>query len=411
MDIIAGASNGLEGSVTPNMNNDYQPQDYNDEDYDHQVGSSTYSKNMGYAQGRGDNVKVELIKSLPKNGISIDSDNISVNPYIIDTGGVTDDEDGHLTNPGQVALVKMRVCWVDAEETVTPGIIENFLRCMGEVSVQVNYSDTSKDHVCNQATFKIFANGEQLTRSKFGFKKDSMGDSVSEFADLNNGTDDGIVLGRDDGIKGGTRYNEFDLTSGELMKILSVEKLREFKGKLQIEAECVKPKTIKHKKEWDDRRQYIYTYEDNTGNIKNFPDSFVYKKNDKNIRAYIYSKKGPPKLYEMGLFLKNKVGVSDLQKFSNKRQYMGDIVKYVNKQIQSKKGSITPVKNVEYGKREGCHEGVASIHVLQNNKEVDMAMVTTPRWVDGTEHKLGKPLEACNSQWIEVVNASKLIPR
>ena len=406
MDIIAGASNGLEGSVTPNMNNDYQPQDYNDEDYDHKVGSSTYSKNMGYAQGRGDNVKVELIKSLPKNGISIDSDNISVTPYIIDTGGVTDDEDGHLTNPGQVALVKMRVCWVDAEETVTPGLIEEFLRCMGNVSVQVNY-EGKPTHSCNAATFKIFANGEQLTRSKFGLKDGALKNSESEFADLNNGSGDGKVLGRKNGNQAGNRYNEFELSSGELMKILSVEKLREFKGKLQIEAECVKPKTVRNKAQWDDDRKYVYTYEDNEGNVKEFPYSFIATRKEKAKRYFNYTNSGDPKLYEMGLYLKYIVNLPSFEKYGKRKE---DMIKYVKKNIRSRKGIITRIKN-EYLGREGCHKGVATIHVLQNGKPVDFALVSTPKWVDGNEHKLGEPLEACNSQWVKVVNASKLIPR
>ena len=248
MDIIAGASNSISGSITPTMDNNYKPLSITkgspeDLKYKHKIGSDRHTQNMGYAKGRGEGVRDGLISSFDKiEGFNMKPDNITITNHIIDTGGKIDkdrNESSHA-NPGQVVLVWMKVCWVNTETFKKERIVEKFKRCMGDLSVQVNYIDDG-EHTCNHATFKIFANDIPLKRTGFGLDTESTKDDASDFADLNNGGGDaeGEIDNRKKGKGGGTRVNEFKIVGKELGELVTVKNLKKFKGGIQVQAECV----------------------------------------------------------------------------------------------------------------------------------------------------------------------------
>jgi len=424
MDIIAGASNSLNGSVTPTMDNNYNSLNItkgSDEDkkYTHQIGSETYNKNMGYAKGRGEGVRdglLSIFNSGKIKGFGMNPEKIKISNYIIDTGGEIDKNRDSNLNEGQVALVFMKVCWVNTEVTEIPAVIEEFKRCMGGISVQVNYDGTG--HRCNNATFKIFANGVPLKRTGWG-ETSSADDSknVSEYADLNNDSKDHEILNeRPSGVSGGERYNEFKLGGEELGKIVSFDSLREYKGDLQIEAECIET-SGNIRDGWFDKRKKVYYYENEENELTS---SFIYhnkRNNEPNKRVWLYTKDGAIKFNSALLWIVQKYGKELCQKYgcdSNKISGNPSNYRYrieLKKVFEGKdiaKKLLKSKRNINLN-RFGCHKGVASVKIIQNDTPVDTKNVSTPRYADNTKHNLGPIMEACNAKWNQLVDASKKV--
>ena len=405
MDLIAGASNSLNGSVTPTMDNNYNPKKYSDEGYTHKNNSETWKKNLQYAIGRGNAVAEELKKSLPKEGINITEEGIKVTPFIIDTGGVIDGAKGHLPNNGQVVRVWMKVCWEKTETTRTPALIEEFKRCMGGITVEVNYEGTG--HKCNHATFKIFANGVALKRTGFGTSSGSINPSPSDYADLNNGSKDDLVLNkeRSAGTPGGTRFNQFRIEGEELGKLLTVENLKKFKGDLQIQAECINTPNVTSDL-WSDKRKKLYS-------IDNLLLPPMFNSTRLNRLIYLYGKDGKIKTTSMINWMRENIEEFKDKNTSTIKELLGlsrnanseDIIKKLSR---IKRITSEPNPKIPKGKDSsfGCHKGVAEVNVVQNGREVDTQNVTTPRFADGTIYTLGPVMEACSAKWNQLVKAS-----
>ena len=425
MDIIAGASNSISGSITPTMDNNYKPLNITkgspeDLKYKHKIGSDRYNQNMGYAKGRGEGVRDGLIKAFGViKGFDMKPDNIKITNHIIDTGGEIDKDRNNSShpNPGQVVLVWMEVCWVNTETTIKEPIIEQFKRCMGELAIQVNYIDNG-DHTCNHATFKIFANDIPLKRTGFGVDKETVDDNVGDFADLNNGGGvEGEIDNRPNGSKGGTRVNEFKIVGKELGELVTVDNLKKFKGGIQVQAECVDKSDVVKDTKWTDNRQVIYSI-----NGKEVPPSFITKTN---VIKYLYggaATSGKLKLPEFKKYLMEKIyDVESLKELKKAMGYDGewDIKKAMamlkaNQTLTSKPNpniSKRPNKKLRSGERIktgfGCHKGVAKVKILQNGQEVDTQTAETPRYADGIIYTLGPEMEACNALWSKVVEDSK----
>ena len=329
MDIIAGASNAISGSITPTMDNNYKPLNITkgspeDLKYTHKIGSNTRDvTNMGYAQGRGEGVRDGLIKAFGDiKGFDMKPDNIKITNHIIDTGGKIDKKRNKSShpNPGQVVLVWMKVCWVNTETTIKEPIIEQFKRCMGKLSVQVNYIDNGK-HNCNHATFKIFANDIPLKRTGFGVDTETVSNNPGDFADLNNGGGvEGEIDNRPNGSGGGTRVNEFKIVGKELGELVTVDNLKKFKGGIQVQAECVDKSDIVKDTKWTDNRQVIYSI-----NGKEIPPSFITKTN---VIKYLYgggNSSGKLKGAEFKRYLMEKIyNVESLKELKKAMGYEGE---------------------------------------------------------------------------------------
>ena len=330
MDIIAGASNAISGSITPTMDNNYKPLSITkgspeDLKYTHKIGSDRHTQNMGYAKGRGEGVRDGLISAFDKiEGFNMKPDNITITNHIIDTGGKIDkNRDDSATgypNPGQVVLVWMKVCWVNTETFKKERIVEKFKRCMGDLSVQVNYIDNGK-HTCNHATFKIYANDIPLKRTGFGLDKETVSDKDGDYADLNNGGGvEGEIDNRQKGSVGGTRVNEFKIVGKELGELVTVKNLKKFKGGIQVQAECVDKSDIVTDDKWSDNRQVIYSI-----NGKEIPPSFITKTN---VIKYLYggaATSGKLKGPEFKRYLMEKIyNVESLKELKKAMGYEGE---------------------------------------------------------------------------------------
>ena len=422
MDIIAGASNSLNGSMTPTMDNNYKPLNITkgspeDLKYDHPIDSETYDKNMGYAKGRGEGVRDGLIKAFNSDkikGFKMNSENITISNYIIDTGGKIDIE-STSENKGQVALVWMKVCWVNTETTIKEPIVEQLKRCMGDLSVQVNYYK-GKNHHCNHAAFKIFVNNIPLKRTGFGLDTETVTNNASEYADLNNGVDaDGAVGNRDDGSAGGTRVNEFKLGGEGLGQLVTIKNLKQFKGGVQVQAECADMSDIVTDLNWSDNRQLLYSFNNET-----IPPTFINNANEK--KTMYNSEAGTISKSVLLMYLRVKYKVETNVELSEKLEIESS--SSFNKMFDtiSSNGMLTSKANPKLSMRKnkklmngnrvktafGCHKGVAVIKVLHNGKEVDVnENVSTPRYADGNIYTLGPEMEACNALWSKVVEDSK----
>jgi len=416
MDIIAGASNSLNGSVTPTMDNNYKPLNItkgsaDDKKYKFTIGTDTYNKNMGYAKSRGEGVKNGLIKAFSTiNGFDMSGDKIKISNHIIDTGGKID-KDSSSPNEGQVALVFMKVCWVNTTQTRVPAVVEQFKRCMGGLTVQVNYDGTG--HRCNNGTFKIFANGIHLERTGWGTSKGNISASKSEYADLNNGSKNNEILNQRALIPVGSQvFNEFKIEGKELGGLVTLDNLKKYKGGLQITAECIKTGG-KTNEQWFDQRSQIWYY----GSKDNLlPAQYIRKKDGKTKTSY--TQKGELNgggvywlMQNHGMEICKKLECSDFD--PNKKYTDSQLLTRIRKEYGKNTTSVQVMeKLMDYidnpnEKRFGCHKGVASIQILQNNSPVDTQTVTTPRYADKVQYTLGPEMEACNALWSKVVDDSK----
>tara|TARA_R100001509_G_scaffold164628_1_gene142952 strand:+ start:1001 stop:2650 length:1650 start_codon:yes stop_codon:yes gene_type:complete len=418
MDIIAGASNSISGSITPTMDNNYKPLNITkgspeDLKYKHKIGSDKYNQNMGYAKGRGEGVRDGLIKAFSKiDGFDMDGDKIKISNHIIDTGGKID-KDSSSPNEGQVVLVFMKVCWVNTTETRVPAVVEQFKRCMGGLSVQVNYSDTSKGHKCNNGTFKIFANGIHLERTGWGTNSNNISASKSEYADLNNGSKNDEILDERGEIPiGSTVFNEFKIEGPELAALVKLDNLKKYKGGLQITAECIETGG-KTNQQWFDKRSQIWYY----GSKDNLlPSQYIRKKDGRT--KFSYSTKGELQqggvywlMQNHGMEICKKLECSDFD--PNKEYTDSQLLTRIRKEYGKNTSSVQVMeKLMDYidnpnENRFGCHKGVANIKILQNDSPVDTQTVTTPRYADNVQYTLGPEMEACNGLWSKVVDDSK----
>lgn len=319
MDIIAGASNHIDGSITPTMDNNYNPINItkgSEEDlsYDHSIDSKNYNTNMGYAQGRGEGVKNGLLAAFNSDevkGFSMDSDKINVSTYIIDTGGLIDeDPNQNSDNPGQVVLVRMYVCWRDEETTYVAPIYEKFNRCMTDLSVELNFNPKKQGrvgHVCNSATFEVYVNDVPLTRTHYGIgnskslvqggkaemiipnkSKGHIEVEVPEkYASLNNKAFFYDPYGRGvpfEQMHGTGRWNRFELSDDEVASLIDVNNLRKYKGEIQVQAKCFATGS-----RWSDKREKVFIPNENFSLPKT--NIVRYKTPDGIKTGYLYTNK------------------------------------------------------------------------------------------------------------------------
>ena len=324
MDIIAGASNHVNGSITPTMDNNYKPISItkgSEEDlsYDHSIDSTNYNTNMGYAEGRGEGVRDGLLAAFndpDMKGFELKSDGITIHNYIIDTGGVIDEDnikDGNDVNRGQVVLISMNVCWRDTEYTRIPPVYEKFNRCMTDLSVELNFNPSKQGrikHACNNATFEVYVNDVRLTRTHYGFgssknmKKGGEALTVvpdcsgvakgyrvegvtSEYASLNNigygyeqvvdgrgktweckdfigykqkyGRDKLYEVGTDFHASG--RWNKFEVNDDQVASLIDINNLRKYMGTIQVQAACHTNDNSSGR--WADKREKVFVPNEN----------------------------------------------------------------------------------------------------------------------------------------------------
>ena len=179
----------------------------------------------------------------------------------------------------------------------------------------------------------------------------------------------------------------------------------EYKGNLQIEAECIETTTGEEQGSWFDKRPKIYYYKGSE-----LPPSFIYDGEMK----YLYSGKGKINTIKMAIYL--------IQKYSEEicKDYGCDSKSTpgkINRELRDKFGDSAQIvkklttnsKNPHLG-RFGCHKGVATVKIMQNNGTIKTKEgLSTPRYADNTLHNLGPIMEACNAKWNLLVDASKKV--
>lgn len=425
MDIIAGASNFIKGSITPTMDNNYNPLNITkgspeDLKYDHRIGSDNYNYNMNtYAKGRGEGVRDGLIKAFDSiDGFDMKPENIKITNHIIDTGGVIDSDPKALKNPGQVVLVWMKVCWINTTETRIPPVIEKFNRCMTGLSVIVGFDKNKQGrvkHKCDHAKFEIYVNDVPLTRTGYetGDKPSSFKSNPSKYANLNNSSD------------GGSRWNEFALSTDEVAKLVTLDSLKKYTGEIQVQGKCIANKGDL----WSDNRDKVYV--PNEGIELPKTGMVLYKSPDGPKRQYLDSGKDgnyePVKDWiaiaikyanpQSGILPTTPEGyipediIKEL-KITDINTTWGNVMKNDNaKKIlyDFYKNSGKVQKNKNKGQK-GCHEGVAEVILKFQDKELDSSTVTTPRFESGGIINLGTPMEGCKKEWVKLVDASKEQP-
>ena len=423
MDIIAGASNYINGSITPTMDNNYKPLNITkgsseDLKYKHGIGSDNYNYNMNtYAKGRGEGVRDGLIKAFDSiDGFEMKPENIKITNHIIDTGGVIDGDPKALKNPGQVVLVWMKICWINTEELQIPPVIEEFNRCMTGLSVVVGFDKNKQGrvtHKCNHAKFKIYVNDVPLTRTGYntGKKPSSFDPKTGNYADLNNKSD------------GGSRWNEFDLSTDEVAQLVTLDSLKKYTGEIQVQGKCI---PNKEEVGWTDKRVIVYV--PNEGIELPKTGMVLYKTPNGPKRQYLDSGKDgnykPVKDWiaiaikyanpQSGILPTTPEGYipediikelkieginttwDDVMKNSNAKKILYDFYKNSGKVQKNKKKG-----------QKGCHEGVAEVILKLQGKELETSTVTTPRFESGGIINLGPPMEGCKKQWVKLVDASK----
>ena len=420
MDIIAGASNSLNGSVTPTMDNNYKPLNItkgsaDDKKYKFTIGTDTYNKNMGYAKARGEGVKNGLIKAFSTiNGFDLSGDKIKISNHIIDTGGKID-KDSTSPNEGQVALVFMKVCWVNTTQTRVPAVVKEFNRCMTGLSIIVGFNKRKQGrvtHRCDNAVFKIYVNGVPVKRTGFakGSQPSSFPSKAGEYADLNNAS------------TGGSRWNEFALNSDEVAALVKLDVLKKYKGEIQVQAKCIPQSS----QTWKDKRDRVYV--PNKGIELPKTGMVLYKTPDGPKRQYLDTGKS-------GGYAPIKKWIAVAIKYADPQSGIlpttteGYIPENILEELKIKEYNTTwdevynneESKNILYdfyknsGKikanenkgQKGCHEGVAEVVLNYQGQPQESSTVTTPRFESGGVINLGAPMEGCKKQWVELVDASK----
>ena len=424
MDIIAGASNAISGSITPTMDNNYKPLNITkgspeDLKYTHKIGSDTRDKtNMGYAKGRGEGVRDGLIKEFGDiKGFDMKPDNIKITNHIIDTGGKIDKNRNKSSHPneGQIVLVYMKVCWVNTTKTRIPAIIEKFNRCMTGLSVELNFDKRKQGrvtHRCDNAVFKVYVNGVPLERTGFfkGSKPSSFPSKSGEYANLNNAS------------TGGSRWNEFALNSDEVAALVKLDVLKKYKGEIQVQAKCIPQSS----QTWRDKRDRIYI--PNKGIELPKTGMVLYKTPNGAKRQYLDSGKtdgyAPIKKW-----IAIAIKYADPQTGILPTTPEGYIPENIMEELKIKEYNTTwddvydneESKNILYdfyknsGKikanenkgQKGCHEGVAEVVLNYQGQPQESSTVTTPRFESGGVINLGTPMEGCKKQWVALVDASK----
>jgi hypothetical protein len=152
-------------------------------------------------------------------------------------------------------------------------------KCLDNMTIQVNYTDLSKNHTCNSAIYEIYLNGIKLFRDdgKPYASLNNNGNKVKQYPGLDKYDNDFFKVG-------GKRYNTFIVTPEIASEVLvkSMSKLpKDQKPSFTLSARCVNPLGNNDAK-WGDGchegvgnivitngQKQVFTYASSTPNAKN----------------------------------------------------------------------------------------------------------------------------------------------
>ena len=219
-EIVGGASNvGGGKSVKPTLGNDYYAPKSEGKKY---TGDQAAQIKLAISRGKSvsDWFREKLVTDY-KIPMGKDAEIKAIRGEVIDTGGVNDDDrdtDTH-PNPGQIVLVKLKVCGLSPKGG---GLTQE---CFTDLVVEVAYDQevlnhlNGRAHKCNSAIFEIQANGVTLQE-----------DGGQMYANLNNAG------------SGGFRYSKFKFSEGvnkdNIQTMIQNGVENNYEGKLVIKAIC-----------------------------------------------------------------------------------------------------------------------------------------------------------------------------
>ena len=158
-------------------------------------------------------------------------------------------------------------------------------KCLDNMTIQVNYTDLSKNHTCNSAIYEIYLNGIKLFRNdgKPYASLNNNGNKVKQYPGLDKYDNDFFKVG-------GKRYNTFIVTPEIASEVLvkSMSKLpKDQKPSFTLSARCINPLGNNDAK-WGDGchegvgnivltngLKQVFNYESATPNAKNETKTLV----------------------------------------------------------------------------------------------------------------------------------------